>query len=41
VIAIHDALAAIPHAQSRVAAIETEPRPPPAGNEEGWFVAVI
>ena len=34
-IAIHDAFALIVHEQSRVAPIETEPRPPAEGNEAG------
>ena len=40
-IEIQGAFAAIDQAQSRVAAIETAPRPPAEGNEDGWFVALI
>jgi hypothetical protein len=34
-------LAPIVHAQSRVALIDTVPRPPAEGDDAGWFVAVI
>jgi hypothetical protein len=37
----HGALVAIDQAQSRVAPIETAPRPPAEANEDGWFVALI